>query len=336
MKNAKVLIIRFSSFGDIIQCSPVVELLRRYNSTGPIHWVTRSEFKNLVALNKNIDHVFSIEKKAGILGLIKLAINLRNQNYTHIYDAHNNLRSNILKVFLLCRFNAPNCITRSKDRIKRLLLFYFRINKFPIPFKGIHSYLSPLEKWIPVESNDYINPQVLWNLENLNINFSVNKFITFVPSAAWSMKRWPLTHWKKLVHLLPEFKIVILGGKEDTFCEEIKQESPDRVVNLAGKISLIESCDIVNKSELIISADTGLLHVADVLAKSGVSLMGPTAFGFTTNPKIRTLELPLNCRPCTKDGRGQCSQDVYQKCMVEITPEMVAKDIKLRMLPEYD
>lgn len=143
--------------------------------------------------------------------------------------------------------------------------------------------------------------------------------IILVPSAAWEMKRWPVAHWEKLVELLSDKKFIILGGKEDfQLSEEIAEIDRQRVQNLAGKLSLVESCYIISKSLLVISADTGLLHVTDVLGVKGLSLMGPTAFGFTAGPGIKTLEVNLPCRPCTKDGSGKCSQAIWQQCMVEI------------------
>jgi heptosyltransferase-2 len=57
--------------------------------------------------------------------------------------------------------------------------------------------------------------------------------------------------------------------------------------------------------------------------------MGPTAFGFTRSIKIKTMESDLSCRPCSKDGSGKCSQKIYQKCMVDITPALVAKEIMI-------
>ncbi len=74
LKN-KVLIIRFSSFGDIVQCSSVVEPIRRAFSAGPvkseIHWATRKDFDYLVGLNTEVDKVLAFDKKLGFVGLIK-------------------------------------------------------------------------------------------------------------------------------------------------------------------------------------------------------------------------------------------------------------------------
>jgi len=332
MEKNKVLIIRFSSFGDIVQCSSVVELIRQRFSTSELHWVTRKDFENLVKLNTGVNKVWALDKKSGFSGLIQLALELRRQNFTHVYDAHNNLRSRILKIFLLSNFFLPRLVTRSKDRWKRILLFKFRINRFPKPFIGIASYLEPLKKWGMIKRD---SPQLVsWKFSEdteakinnlLKETAGTSKVIALVPSAAWEMKRWPLDHWKKLIKILPENKFVVLGGKEDLFCQELADIDPSRVFNLAGKLSLIESCHLVQKSALVISADTGLLHVADVLGVKALSLMGPTAFGFTISSLIKTMEVDLPCRPCTKDGRGKCSQSVYQLCMVDITPASVAE-----------
>jgi heptosyltransferase-2 len=81
-------------------------------------------------------------------------------------------------------------------------------------------------------------------------------------------------------------------------------------------------------SEFVISADTGILHVADLFQVSGLALIGPTAFGHPTGSSLRVLERNLSCMPCTKDGRGKCSDSTYQRCMVEITPRMVATEVE--------
>ena len=337
MKIKKVLIIRFSSFGDIVQCSSVVELIRQKYPDAVIDWVTRSEFDYLVKLNHGVNHVWSFNKKLGFKGLISLGMKLRHQNYDYIYDAHNNLRSSMLSLIMRSRLSErPLWLTRSKDRLKRVLLFTFRINTFPKPFKGIQSYREPLRKWgITPDSGEKL---VSWDFKpeaqsKVALFLKNKKTIVLVPSAAWEMKRWPLPLWKKLIQIMPDYNFVVLGGKDDHFCEELKEISPYAVENLAGKLSLVESCALIEKSELVISADTGLLHVADVLGVKALSLMGPTAFGFTTGRQIVTMEVDLPCRPCTKDGRGSCSQDVYQKCMVEITPEKVALEAR-RLLHE--
>lgn len=331
MEKNKVLIIRFSSFGDIVQCSSVVESIAQNKKNTEIDWITRKEFTELVKLNKNITNVYGFDRQVGFLGLIKTAFELRNKDYDLVYDAHNNIRSNIIKfIFTLTLFNGI-WATRSKDRWKRIKLFKFRINDFPKPFKGIDSFLAPLLKlgYKELNTNSLVNYSFNSEVESKikNLIHPNKKVVTLVPSAAWAMKRWPLDYWKQLVTLNSDVHFYILGGKEDTFCEEIKNMAPERCDNLAGKLSLIESSCFIKFSNVVISADTGLLHVADVLGIKAISLMGPTAFGFTKSSLIKTLEIDLPCRPCSKDGSGKCSQATYQKCMVDISPKTVNSEL---------
>lgn len=316
----KILIIRFSSFGDIVQAMSVLRPLKTRSTDSDIHWLTRSEFSNLVTLSPYVDRVISFDKKSGLLGLIKLGFQLRSEGYELIYDAHRNTRSAILRWIFL----GIHIVSRPKSRWKRILLFTFRINKFPWPFRGMKSYLEPLR--LP---DSELHQQWSFSSEvTTKVDQLVGEnFVCLAPSAAWEMKRWPLSHWKELINLKSETRFVVLGGPADTFCEELVQVAPERVSNLAGKLSLIESCYAVSKANALVSADTGLIHVADILGVKGLSLVGPTAFGFPTNSNIETLEVDLPCRPCSKDGRGGCSQEVWQKCMVDIRPEAVSSKI---------
>lgn len=137
----KILIIRFSSFGDIVQGTYVLPFLKNTYENCQIHWITKNEFAYLLENNPKIDKVVLFDKKNGILGLLKLAINLRKEHYDLVYDAHCNIRSKILKT-TLCFFSQTKLITRTKDRLKRILLFKFGKNLFPGPTKELFPILN--------------------------------------------------------------------------------------------------------------------------------------------------------------------------------------------------
>lgn len=328
----KFLIIRFSSIGDIIQCMGVIGGIRERFPEAEIHWVTRKDMSSILAMDQRIDKIWAFDKSKGFSGLQEMARELKRERFDYIYDAHSNIRSNILK-FKLGSFPGckPHITVRSKQRWKRFLLFRLGINRFDWPFRGVVSYRKPLRKWgitrFPDNYTDWHFPAEFPGKLDALIG---PKTITLVPSANWEMKRWPVDHWKRLITLLPEYQFIILAGPGDTFCEEIKAAAPERVNNLAGKTSLLESCYLVRQSHMVVSADTGFLHAADLFRVPALALMGPTAFGFPTGPTAEILETDLPCRPCTKDGRGKCKQCVYQRCMVEITAEGVAGRLKAK------
>lgn len=338
MKNKniakKFLIIRLSSIGDIIQCMPTVDAIKNKYPNSEIHWIARKDMSSFLAMDKRIDKIWGFDRKEGFSGLIKLGKELKKENFDFIYDAHSNIRSNILRLILLPFYKKifglnPKFTLRSKERFKRILLFKFGINKFQWPFKGRESYLSPLKKWgfkdFSLHYDDWYFPND-YNKKFSDI-LSEDKLITLVPSANWEMKRWPVSHWKKLIEILPEYKFLILAGPTDDFCKDIEAVAPSRVNNLAGRTSLLESCYIVSKSNIVVSADTGFMHAADLFKTKCFALIGPTAFGFPSGESVKVVSKNMPCSPCTKDGRGKCKQNVWQKCMVDIKPEDIAKEI---------
>ncbi|MCR9010745.1 glycosyltransferase family 9 protein [Gabonibacter chumensis] len=333
----KFLIVRFSSIGDIIQCMDIIHGIKNHFPDSEIHWIARKDMASFLHMDKRIDKVWEFDKKSGLKGLLKIARQLKAEQFDYLYDAHSNIRSNLLKMILLppgrkLLRRKPNYVLRKKERWKRFLLFKLGINTFDKPFKGIISYRKPLARWgITRFDSNYSDWYFPTDFEKRFSPLINKQTVTLVPSANWEMKRWPIGYWQQIIQLLPEHNFLILAGPSDSFCETIRAIAPERVNNMAGKTSLLESCYLVKQSNLVISGDTGFLHAADLFHTPGIALMGPTAFGFPTGKEIKVMEVPLPCRPCTKDGRGRCKQSVWQKCMVDITPDRVAQQVE-RML----
>lgn len=328
MKN--VLIIRLSSFGDIVQCLSVTTRIKHDYPGAKISFLTKKQFAGIVSLSPEVNEILSFDRKQGLKGWVKLCLDLRKQNYDVIYDAHSNIRTLILQMLLLGS-GKYQFFRRSKERLKRLLLFRFGINRFAWPFRGMKSFQAPLNKILKSTLPTTYQQWDFSKVDRAKVDNMLplgNRYLVCSPSAAWPMKRWPVSHWSSLFAQLKDYHIVILGGPADVFCEKFSEVEPDRIINLAGKLSLIESCYVVSKAKCFLSADTGLVHVAEILNRQGISLIGPTAFGFPSHENIAIMEKELPCRPCTKDGRGKCSQDVYQKCLQEISPSEVAKKVR--------
>ncbi|PID89160.1 MAG: glycosyl transferase 9, partial [Bacteroidia bacterium] len=220
----------------------------------------------------------------------------------------------------------------SKERFKRILLFKFRINKFPKPFRGMVSFQKPLHKIditeFPMEVPKWKFPQQSKEKLVGIVPEPLEDYICLVPSAAWELKRWDVAYWKELILQLHDRKFLVIGGPADDFCEEIAAVAPERAISLAGKTSLMDSCYVVHETALTISADTGFIHAADLFGKKGIFLAGPTAFGYPTGKQIAILEKEMPCRPCTKDGRGKCSQKINKECLMALTPQLVAKKVR--------
>ncbi len=305
------LILRFSSFGDIVQVSFAADSLCKKSYL--VDLVTKKEFTHAFE-NKDFPfrEVFSYDKSKPH-ALWDLAKQVHKKNYSLIYDAHNNQRTFLFKIFLvlLNPLNFFKFKTRSKFRFKRLLLFKFRIDTFPKPFKGAASFLKPLQLNLsPLEQKQA----------------ALTKEILLAPSAAWDLKKWPEAYWVTLAQELvnTQFKVSFIGGPSDNFIDDIAKQVPESI-NLSGKLSWAETISLVQSSSLLISGDTGVLHIADYFQVNAIGLMGPSAFGRPSRKSSQVLYKNLNCQPCSKDGRGKCKNPVFKKCLVSISPEEVFK-----------
>lgn len=333
--------IRFSSIGDLTQALSIPPALHNHykqleNSTNTtqkqflsqpaceVHFLTRSDFSELLENNPSIQKIWTVDRKKGFKSLIKIMRQLNQENFDLIYDAHNNLRSFFVRNFV----KSKDTLVKPMYRWKRFLLLKFKINTFEKPFSGQRDLLKPLEN-INIPFKLPPPPQIFFNTElqhkiNLllqSLQLKKEQFIVFVPSAAYPLKRWPIDYWKKLIQIYNHKKIVILAGPSDHFTREL--DTFTHVINLTGQTSLLESAAIIQQAQFVVTNDTGLLHFSEQLGKKTIALMGPAPFGYPSRSSTHILESNLSCRPCSKHGQGPCTNKELQKCLRDITPEMV-------------
>lgn len=324
----KILIIRFSSIGDLTQSLSIPALIKHYEPNAEIHFVTRKDLSPLVENHPLIKKTWTLDREKGFSGLLELCKELKKENFTHIYDAHNNLRSATIR-FLV---SAQHKLVRPMMRFKRFLLIRFQINLFEKPFSGQRDLLKPLEKWgypffLPPPVQLFLDQQSIQQAENI-LKTNQN-FVVLAPSAAYFLKRWPLEKWHELIKKNEQTQFVILAGKEDLFTEALNIYK--NVINLTGKTNLLQSAAVVSKAAAVVSNDTGLLHFAEQLGKKSVALMGPAPFGFPSRSSTIILERNLKCRPCSKHGQGPCKNKFFHECMVTITSDEVTQAMKSQL-----
>lgn len=334
-EKARFLIIRFSSFGDVTQSLSIPSAIQKAHPEAEIHWITRKDMAPLLRHHPAIHRIWEYDRKTGLGGLWRLLNSMRAFPYTHIYDAHNNMRSRFVYWYLgLGR--GGQFIRRSQKRWKRFLLFKMHKNTYEMPFSGQRDLLEPLTPWnisksLPPTPQIFLDEEDQKQAATLLGDWAGKPFVALAPSAAYFLKRWPVSHFKQLIQLLPETRFVLLGGPEDRFITELQASAPERTLNTAGRASLTVSAALVQQAQALVSNDTGLLHVGEQLGKATVALMGPAPFGFPSRPTTKIMELNLFCRPCSKHGQGPCVNKIYHQCLVDITPEQVAQELQKKL-----
>ena len=326
----KILIIRFSSIGDIVLTSPVIRCLKKQTGA-EIHYLTKKNFEKILLSNPYVDKVFSIEKD-----ISEVITDLKSINYDYIIDLHKNLRSLHVKKAL-----GVKSFSFNKLNIEKWLMVNLKINRLTnthivdrnlktIESLGVKNDGEGLDYFIPKE--DEIDIDIIIQKHKFPITNS--DYIAFVIGAAHATKRLPV---EKIINICNglNLPIILLGGKEDFENGElISTKSTAYVLNLCSKLNLNQSASIVKQAQLVISHDTGLMHIAAAFRKKIISVWGNTIPEFGMYPYYPTSENErifknnmvevkgLSCRPCSKIGYNKCPK-AHFKCMQMIDTEGV-------------
>lgn len=323
----KILIIRFSSIGDIVLTTPVIRTVNK-QTNAEIHFLTKASFYSVLEGNPYISRIYTIKKS------ISEVINeLRHEQYDFIIDLHKNLRSLQVKSLLL-----KKSVTFSKLNFKKWLAVNTKINRLP----EIHladRYFKAIKK-LNVENDgeglDYFIPEKDLLFEEDLPDFLTHGFIAIVVGGKHATKIFPE---QKTVELIKKIStpVILLGGPEDhDRAEFIRRQIPDIVFNGCGEFNINQSASIINKADLVITNDTGLMHIAAALRKKIVVLWGNTIPHFGMYPylpvsihnRYRNIQInDLSCRPCSKIGYERCPKGHFN-CMMQIEEDEIIRAIK--------
>ena len=315
----KFLIIRLSSIGDIVLTTPVIRCLRKQYPDADIHFLTKYSFKNILAHNPYLNKIHTLGDSFELM-LHELA----TEEYDYIIDLHHNLRTLRIKRFL----KNVRSFSFNKLNIEKFILTNFKINTLPKKHI-VHRNLDTV-KLLGVKDDglglDYFIP-AMDNVKQDDIPTShMHGYIAVVIGAALATKKLPLHKLKDLCAAI-DHPIILLGGKEDYEDGKAIAAIDDvKVYNACGKFNLNESADLVKKSKLVITHDTGLMHIAAAFQKPIISIWGNTVpafgmypyYGKRSNMQFDVVEInKLWCRPCSKIGYKKCPLGHF-KCMEKI------------------
>lgn len=288
--------------------SPVIRCIQRQlNAT--IHVATKKSFVSLLENNPHVDKVFGLDGDWK-----KFSAPMKMEQYDHIVDLHNNIRSKRLARTLGIKSRRYHKLSIHKEALIR-----FGINNLP----NIHVSqrgLDTVKDLGVVNDNEGMEFFIPSNVE-IQDNWKAKKFVTLALATAHETKNIPENLLKKIINH-SSTPVVLLGGpKEKTLGESLVKAFPNKAINMAGNCSLLESAAYVRASKYLIAGDTGLMHIAAALKKETLSIWGATipeygVFPYYGKHTIKHFihEVSLPCRPCSKHGGPSCPKKHFN-CM---------------------
>jgi ADP-heptose:LPS heptosyltransferase len=316
----KILIIRFSAIGDIVWTSLVVRCCKQQLPAGTeIHFATKFKFRELVENNPYIDKTFYL--KDSLSDLLKP---LKVENYDYVIDLHNNLRSNLCKLYL-----AKKSYTFNKLSFKRFLYAKFKMDLMPHNVHVADRMLDAVKKLGVTNDHKgvdfFISQKQEVNVSEFPISLQ-NGYTVFIIGASQFTKKLPLHKMEELC-LKIEGPIILVGGKEDqekgdALVVSLSNKSPQKgIFNTSGKYSIGQSASIVKQASAVFGHDTGLTHIAAAYHSKIYSIWGNTVPTFGMYPyakeNVFIENKELSCRPCSKLGRPKCPLGHF-KCMNDL------------------
>lgn len=325
----KILIIRFSSIGDVVLTTPVVRCVKQ-QLNAEVHFITKKAFLPVLERNPYIDGIYTIEKS-----IDEVVSNLKAEKYDVVIDLHNNLRTASLK-----RKLGVKSYAFPKKNIAKFLLTTFKINRMPkvhvvdryfeaVSRLGVKNDLKPCD--FVLAENDVVNLS--------EFGLEEKRFVAVAMGAQFATKQMPNELMKTILEKV-EIPIVLLGGSMDLErSTALKNDlNPRNIVDFCGKLSLRQSAYLTKTASVLLTGDTGLMHIASCFETPIVSVWGntvPDLGMYTYAPKNRSNfsihEVEgLKCRPCSKIGYQECPKKHF-KCMLDQNPENISNDIIERL-----
>jgi lipopolysaccharide heptosyltransferase II len=344
----KILILKPSSLGDVIQALPVLRLLKRHFRDAEIFWWIDSALAPLLEDDPDLTGIVRFERKRWGKPrhwpeMLRSLRWLRARHFDLVIDLQCLARSGAFAWLANGKFLV------GLDEVREGARGFYDA---AVPRKSFHThavdwYLAvlpqlgvPVHKkfqWLPERPAVATEVKRKWLGENSSFATHNPQFILLQPGARWPNKRWPAGNFAELVRLAvknsPTARFAILGDAEDKpLGEIISRAAPEQCLNLCGATSLPEMVEWLRLGDLMVTNDTGPMHVAAALGKPLVAIFGPTEprrtgpYGQLEN--VLRIELP--CSPCLK---GYCTYEKPNECLNAISPAMVFERMRKQLQP---
>lgn len=322
----KLLVVRFSSIGDVVLTTPVVRCLKQQVTNAEIHFITKKAFQSVLDQNPYIDQIITIEKSVD-----EVIDRLKGEKYDHVIDLHNNIRTLRLKRALKVKSAAF-----PKKNFSKLLLTTFKINRMP-KVHVVDRYFEAV-KHLGVFNDQKPCDFFLADADIVDLDAIAlvpKKYIGVAMGAQYATKQMPVSLMAAILKGI-QLPVVLLGGPMDSerAAALIQQLPGQRVLDLCGKLTLRQSAFMTKHCTKLLTGDTGLMHIASCFETPIVSVWGNTVpdfgmYAYAPQNKSRYTihEVEgLSCRPCSKIGYKECPKKHFN-CMHLQNAELIREDL---------
>jgi len=292
--------------------------------------LVRDDLIELVQSSPRLTNTYGLKRSANMTDLLEFARKLRSNDYDLIIDLHNSLRSRIIRLLIGARAQT----VLGKRSAKRWLLIQTKAGLFRDTKPMLERYFEPAENWgIRYDGQGaeiHVSNERRKRISSLLAGLAGRPLVGLAAHASYSKKAYPLDQFAEIGRrILAETPcgLVLFGASGDP---KLSLNAPGRILDLQGSADMQEAACAAGCCQIVITNDSLMLHLAEAAGADVLSLFGPTTrdFGyFPWRPGSNVFEVALACRPCSKHGRGDCSQN-ERYCFTRIDPSRIVQHIK--------
>lgn len=342
-----ILIIRFSSLGDIILLTPLFREVRKQFPDSTITFLTSTTFESLCRNNPNIDHIIALDRSKGSRELNRVVSVIRNGSYDLILDAHNSIRSRLLlfKSLKLRYLFKHHLNVIDKRSWKRNLLLLAKINLLKNAISQREAFCNLLCQVTGIRPQEMSTELFPADKDRdaadtiLHQTFHDEKpLIAVGPAASFKGKAWPKDYYLELCKRFIDqgYNVILFGGPGEEEPRWISERISGGILDTSGRLTFLQTAALIKKCALTVSNDSAIVHFSEAGRIPVVAIFGPTVQEFGFFPFLKessVVELTLSCRPCSRNGKGKCKIREKRKCLTHLSVDMVWEEAK-RILDE--
>jgi heptosyltransferase-2 len=334
------LVVQTSFLGDVVLTTPLIAALAQ---RGPVDVVATQAGAQILANNPMIRQIVVYQKRdsdRGLAGFVRLSRRLRSERYQIAYLAQGSFRSAALTLTAGIRHRVGFDTSDGKA------LYTERVRYRPDLHHAERLWSLAYSDCADPPSRDQITPRLFPGDDDKRTVTTLlqegrigEHFVALAPGSAWGTKRWPF--YPELgVKVAQQFPVVVVGGRDDESAGNmiVSQLPPGRGLNLAGRLSLLGSAELIGRAAALVGNDSAPQHFASAMGTPTVTIFGPTTSAFGFGPLAPRSEpmgtADLACRPCHRHGPRQCPLG-HWRCMRELSSEQVY-EVLIRILSKSE